>query len=167
MTLFLLNIILALIWMFVHGQFTFGTFVIGVLLGYLIIALVSPAIDNENYVRRVLKTIYLIGFFIKELFISSLQVARDVIKPGAFTMQSGVIALPLESKSDLEITLLANMISLTPGTLSLDVSDDRTKLYIHAMYVDQGVDAVKNDIKNGMERNILEVTRVEGAGKRA
>ncbi len=160
MTLFLLNIILALIWTFVHGQFTLGTFFIGLILGYLVIAVVSPAIDKVNYVRRVWKTITLIGFFIKELFVSSLQVARDVIKPGAFTMKSGVIGLPLDAKSDLEITLLANLISLTPGTLSLDVSDDRTKLYIHAMYVDEGVDTVKKQIKDGMELHVLEVTRV-------
>lgn len=160
MTLFLLNIILALIWTFVSGSFTFGTFVIGLILGYFVIALVSPAIDRENYVGRVWKTITLIGFFIKELFKSSFRVALDVMKPGRFTMQSGVIAIPLDAKTDLEITLLANLISLTPGTLSLDVSDDCKYLYIHAMYVDEGVDAVRNEIKSGMERRILEVTRV-------
>lgn len=159
MTLFLLNIILALIWTFVSGSFTLGTFFIGLVLGYAVIAAVSPAIDRENYVGRVWKTFVLTGFFIKELFISSIRVAIDVMKPGRFTMQSGVIAIPLDSKTDLEITLLANLISLTPGTLSLDVSDDRSKLYIHAMYVDEGVEAVRDEIKSGMERRILEVTR--------
>ncbi len=159
MTLFLLNIILALVWTFVSGSFTLGTFVIGLILGYAVIAVVSPAIDTENYVGRVWKAITLVVFFIKELFMSSIRVAFDVMKPGGFSMKSGVIGIPLDAKSDLEITLLANLISLTPGTLSLDVSDDRTILFIHAMYVDEGEDAVRKEIKTGMERRILEVTR--------
>jgi multicomponent Na+:H+ antiporter subunit E len=51
-------------------------------------------------------------------------------------MRPGVIAMPLEAKTDGEITMVANLISLTPGTLSLDVSDDRKVLYIHAMFLD-------------------------------
>lgn len=49
-------------------------------------------------------------------------------------MKPGVIALPLSARTEMEITLVANLISLTPGTLSLDVSDDRKVLYIHAMF---------------------------------
>ena len=73
-------------------------------------------------------------------------------------MKPGIVKIPLDARSDLEITLLANLISLTPGTLSLDVSDDRKVLYVHAMYVNDREDFVAS-IKNGFERRILEITR--------
>jgi multicomponent Na+:H+ antiporter subunit E len=71
-----------------------------------------------------------------------------------------VVAIPLDAKSDIEITLLANLITLTPGTLSLDVSSDRSVLYIHVMYVDNDdLDEVRRKIKSGFERRVLEVLR--------
>ncbi|WP_200852822.1 Na+/H+ antiporter subunit E, partial [Klebsiella pneumoniae] len=69
-----------------------------------------------------------------------------------------IVYVPLDARSDLEITLLANMVSLTPGTLSLDVSEDRQYLIVHAMFAPEH-QAVINDIKNGLEKRILEVTR--------
>jgi multicomponent Na+:H+ antiporter subunit E len=73
-------------------------------------------------------------------------------------MRPGVIAIPLAAKTDLEITLLANLVSLTPGTLSLDVSDDKSVLYIHAMFVDDP-DELRHEIKAGFERRVIEVLR--------
>jgi multicomponent Na+:H+ antiporter subunit E len=86
-----------------------------------------------------------------------LRVAFDVITPSQY-MRPGVVAIPLTAKTDNEITMLANLISLTPGTLSLDVSDDRSVLYIHAMYVDDP-DELRHEIKAGFERRVLEVLR--------
>ena len=70
----------------------------------------------------------------------------------------GIIAVPIEARTDLEITTLANLVSLTPGTLSLDVSGDRRTLYVHAMFVDDP-ESIHRDIKNGMERRVLEALR--------
>jgi len=64
--------------------------------------------------------------------------------------------VPLTIKSDLGITFLANMISLTPGTLSLDVSNDKKVLYVHSMYITDR-DEFINGIKNGFEKRILEI----------
>jgi multicomponent Na+:H+ antiporter subunit E len=159
MTLFLLNILLALIWAFITGEFTLANVLIGFGLGYLVILIASPAIDNDNYIGRFWSALSLFIFFLKELVVSSIRVALDVIKP-SFKMQSGMVRIPLDAQTDLEKTLLANMISLTPGTLSVDLSQDEKFLYIHAMYVDNGdVEAVRREIKNGMEARILKVTR--------
>lgn len=156
MKIFLLHLLLALIWTAVTATFSFGNLIIGLILGYFVLMVVGPAIDQSDYTRRVYKAITLFLFFLKELFVSSIKVARDVLRPG-FHMKSGVIAIPLDLKSDIGITLLANMISLTPGTLSLEVSDDRKVLYIHAMYIDNGADQARQEIKEGMEQHILEV----------
>lgn len=157
MKIFLFNIILGLIWTAVTATFSFGNFLIGLLLGYLVLLVVGPAIDNSGYTRRVWKTVTLILFFLKELFVSSIKVARDVMRPG-FRMKSGVISIPLDVTSDLAITLLANLISLTPGTLSLEVSEDRKELFIHAMYIEEGVEKVRKSIKEGLERHVMDVT---------
>jgi multicomponent Na+:H+ antiporter subunit E len=68
------------------------------------------------------------------------------------------VAIPLDVETDVEITLLANLITLTPGTLSMDISDDRKVLYVHAMYVDDP-EALRAEIKNGFERRVLEMLR--------
>lgn len=72
----------------------------------------------------------------------------------------GVVAIPLDARTDLEITLLANLITLTPGSVALDLSEDRSVLYVHAMYIDGGdVEAYRRSIKEGLERRVLELLR--------
>ena len=72
----------------------------------------------------------------------------------------GVIGIPLDARTDAEIALLANLITLTPGSVSLDLSDDRTVLYVHAMYIDGGdVVAYRRSVKDGLERRVLELLR--------
>ena len=69
--------------------------------------------------------------------------------------QPGIIAMPLDVEGDGEILLVASLISLTPGTLSLDVSSDRKTLYVHAMFVEDP-DALRQELKQGMERSVIE-----------
>jgi multicomponent Na+:H+ antiporter subunit E len=101
----------------------------------------------------------LILFYLKELVMASLRVAYEVLTPKDH-MKPAVVAIPLDAKTDLEITLLANFITLTPGTTSLAVSEDRSTLYVYNVYIDK---TSKNnsvlDIKNGLEKKLLEVLR--------
>ena len=71
-------------------------------------------------------------------------------------MQPAIIAIPLDTKNDLQATILANFITLTPGTLSLDILPESKTLYVHAMYVDDA-DAFRQDIKQNLERRVIEV----------
>ena len=72
----------------------------------------------------------------------------------------GVVAIPLDARTDVEIALLANLITLTPGSVSLDLSEDRRVLYVHAMYIDGGdVEAYRRSVKEGLERRVLELLR--------
>lgn len=101
----------------------------------------------------------LTGFFLKELTISSIKVAYDIMSRKNH-MQPAVIALPLDAASDLEITLLANLITLTPGTLSIDISDDRKTLYVHDIYTrEPDIEQKKKELKDGFERRVLKITR--------
>jgi multicomponent Na+:H+ antiporter subunit E len=155
--LFALNMVLALVWAMATGIITMGTLAFGFLIGMLVLHFVGPVLGDERYALRFVLAIGLLVFFLKELVLSSIRVAIDVIKP-RLTMRPAVISVPLELESHAEITLLANLISLTPGTLSVDVSDDGSTLYVHAMY-GEDADALRTGIKSDFERRIREVFR--------
>jgi multicomponent Na+:H+ antiporter subunit E len=154
---FLLNLILALVWAAVTGSFEPRNLVLGFGLGFVVLFMTRRIVGVPRYGYKAFKVINLTGFFIKELIKANLRVAYDVLTPG-LQIRPGVIAIPLDARTDAEITLLANLITLTPGTLSLDVSVDRRTLYIHAMYIDDP-EAVRQQIKHGFERRVLEVLR--------
>lgn len=131
------------------------------LIGVVIFTLSWPLsyFFSRSYFRKLPKLMNLLLFFFKELIIANLLVAYDVLTPTT-RMRPCVIALPLDAKSDYEITLLANMISLTPGTLSLDLSEDRKFLFVHAIYFKEvNVQEIKMSIKNGFEKKLLEIMR--------
>lgn len=157
MNCFSWNLILALIWVAISGTLTGSNLVLGFVIGYAILGIALRHVPEFSlYVRRVPKIILFIGFFIRELIMSNLKVAYDVLTPKDY-MHPGVIAVPLEAKTDAEITIVANLISMTPGTLSLDVSTDRQVIYIHVMYLDDR-DAVQRHIKY-FESRVLEILR--------
>ena len=67
-----------------------------------------------------------------------------------------MVAVPLDSRDETEIALLAKLLTLTPGSVTLDVAADRSVLYVHTMFVDDP-DAVRAEIKNGFERRVREL----------
>ena len=153
------NILLALTWMGMTGDYTPQTLLAGFGLGFLVLFFARRVLGLPGYLIKMRHALGLHLFMVWELLLANLRVAYDVLTPTHY-MKPGVIAIPLEARTDLEITLLANLISLTPGTLSLDVSADRRALYIHIMYIDSdNLEAVRRKIKEGYERRVLEVLR--------
>jgi multicomponent Na+:H+ antiporter subunit E len=130
---------------------------VGFVLGYFVLLFSHRVVARSSYFRKVLDLAAFLLFFVWEMILANLRVAYDVITP-AYHMRPGILAIPLEAQTDDEITLLANFISLTPGTLSLDVSDDRKVLYIHAMFIDDE-EKLRKEIKSGFERRLLDVLR--------
>ncbi|MGI9436665.1 MAG: Na+/H+ antiporter subunit E [Geminicoccaceae bacterium] len=157
MTPFVINLFLALIWAALFSSFTVPSLAIGFAVGYLILWLLQPLFEQSRYCRKLIDLLGLALFFLWELLVSSLQVAWDVITPPQKS-RPGIIAVPLDAKSDIEITIFANLVSLTPGTLSLDLSGDHKNLFVHAMFVDDP-DQLRREIKDGMERRVLEALR--------
>lgn len=157
MNVFLINLVLALMWAAMTARFTPGNVILGFLLGYGILWFARSVPGTARYIRKVPKSVSFALFFVWKLFLANLRVAHDIITP-TYYMRPGVLAIPLEARSDIEITALANLITLTPGTLSLDVSGDRRVLYLHAMFLDDP-DALRREIKEGFERRLLEILR--------
>lgn len=154
---FLLNLLFSIIWVAITGRLDFVNFAFGFILSYLIMWAVSAGDEDQKYFKLIPKAVGLTFYFFSELLKANLQVAFDVSTPHYF-MRPAIIAVPLDAESDLEITLLANFITLTPGTLSLDVSKDRKTLYVHAMYLTDKQKFIDH-IKNGIEKRLLELTR--------
>jgi multicomponent Na+:H+ antiporter subunit E len=156
-SLFLINILLMLAWAAVTGSFSEVNLAFGFLLGFGGLFLIREQVGTAAYTQRVVKGFSLALLFVYELVLSAWRVAMIVLRR-EIKLQPGIIAFPLTVDRDFEITMLANLITLTPGTLSVDVSEDRKTLYVHCIDVPDP-QATIDDIKNGFERKILEVFR--------
>lgn len=157
MIAFVWNLLLALMWVILTGNIGGLNLIFGFFIGYLVLGVMQRQVPVlRGYTRRLPKLFAFIVFFIKELIRANLTVAFDVVTP-VWHMKPGVIAYRLDAKTEVEITMVANFISLTPGTLSLDVSDDQRVLYIHAMFLDNE-EELRESLKN-LERRVLSILR--------
>lgn len=153
----LLNLLLAFTWMFLKNEYSGNTFIIGYLLGLLILMVFRHFFNDRFYLLRVYAVIKLILLFFRELLLSNIAVLKVILKP-RLTITPGIFALETKLTKDWEITILANLITLTPGTLVVNISDDNKTLYIHAMDLADKQEAI-DSIKNTFERAIMEVSR--------
>ena len=152
---FLSNILLTFVWVALTGDFSVENYLFGFFLNFHILWLITVGRSKTRYFLIVPKVIILLLFFLYELIKANLEVAYEVVTP-KLNMTPGIVMVPLDVKSDIGITVLANMISLTPGTLSLDVSNDKKVLFVHAMYIKDKEKFIRS-IKDGFERRIMEV----------
>ncbi len=160
MNTFVANVFLAIVWALFFGGFTWLTVLSGLAVGYGILWLLQPLKGaSSSYFKRVWYWAKLLVMFHYELLVSSFQVIWDI-----FTLQHlskpAIIDMPLDVKTDTGILLVTNLISLTPGTLSIDVSDDRKTLTLHVMFADDP-DAVCRQLKQGMERWVIDALEGE------
>ena len=155
MKAFVWNLLLGLIWVALTGSFTAANLLVGVVLGYVVLAASGPVIGAQGYARRVWHRIGFLLFYLWELLLSNLRVARDVMRPRS-QARPAIVAIPVDGLNPAQITLLANLITMTPGTLSIDTSSDQSTLYIHAMFVDD-VQALRDEIEHGLTRRVREL----------
>ena len=157
MRLLLVNLVLTVLWAAVTGSFTVPNLLLGFAVGGLSLFLIRGQGPSTILAARPAKILSLALLFFKELALSAWKVAVLVARPN-MALKPGIFAFPLTVDRDFEITLLANLITLTPGTLSVDVSEDRRVLYVHALDCSDPVGA-RRDIAEGFERKILEAFR--------
>jgi multicomponent Na+:H+ antiporter subunit E len=155
--LFLLNLLLALTWAALQGDLNTVNLVIGFAISATLIYLFRRMFFRPLYFRKVALGVTLTLVFLKELLLSNIAVLRVVFGPRA-RVRSGVIALPTELTNEVALTALANMITLTPGTLTLDISPDRRYLYVHTLNLDDPED-VKQAIQQAFEVYLREISR--------
>lgn len=154
LTQFLVNVIVAFIWSLLQEAFTVYNFVTGFLWGALFLYVFQQSFSRPFYAQKAWVLLKLTVVFLWEVLASNLNVARIVLSRN-MDIAPGIIGLPLQVETAIGITALANMISLTPGTLSLDVDEAESTLYIHVIDLRTPDEVIR--VKNRFEKLLLEV----------
>lgn len=156
---FLMNLMLTFVWVAISGTLNFINFLFGYVLGFAILWLIERRKEKsrKKYFYRVPKIISFILYFFYDMLRANVKIAYDVVTPSHF-MKPAIVEYPTMAKTDFEITMLSNVISLTPGTLIIDVSDDKNFIYIHSLYVNDKSEFIQH-IKKNLETRLLEILR--------
>lgn len=149
---------LVIIWLALWSDISWANLASGLVVGVVVAALYGTWRSGATMVRPI-KVLKLAAFFVVALVEASLVVARTVIAPRG-RIRAGIVSVPLSGCSDAVATLIADLISLTPGTLTLEVRRDPLVLYVHVLHV-ADVEAVRRDIRR------IEVLAVEAFGDAA
>lgn len=152
--LFIFNILLTFTWAAISGSFSALNLLFGFVLSIFAMWIIRGEVGSQGYFSRSWRIIKLFVSFLYELVMSAWKVMVLVLSP-KLDLKPGIFKFPLSIENDMEITLLANMITLTPGTLSVDVSDDKKFIYVHAIDASDP-EAARRDIAEGFERKIKE-----------
>ena len=152
---YLTNVFLAVLWMLLWGEFDIYYLVAGFVLGYMLLGLVSRTVDGQGYGTKGWKLISFSAYFVRILVKANVQVAWEIITPGC-GMTPRFIRYDVQGLTPVQITSLANTITLTPGTLSVDIGDDERFLYVHCMYADDR-DAAVRELDELRDRLMKEV----------
>ena len=153
----LLNLVLAIIWGAMTGSFRVENLVIGFLLGFAVLFVVQRRGGRPAYAAKVLEVVDFVAFYLRELVAANLRVAQDVLSP-KLKVRPGILAIRLDLETDAEITLFANLMTLTPGELSIDASTDRRTLYVHSLYL-YDIEKSRRSIEDDFEARVLRVMR--------
>ena len=146
------SLLLALAWTALQGEISLANLVTGYVLGYAILALLARGgVMPSTLVSRTAHAFGLAGFFAWELVLANFRVAADVLRGNR--IEPAVVAIPLDVTSDGEILLLSMLINITPGSVTIDLSDDRRTLYVHVMHM-TSAEATRREIKEGFEHRI-------------
>ena len=156
---FVINIFIAALWFLLKDDpnADFTTFMSGYFVGILILYAMHRFFGTQFYLRRVLKILKLILLFIRELLMSSVEVLKQVLDP-QLKITPGIFTYETRLQGDWQVTVLALLLTLTPGSVVMEVSEDGKTFYIHAMDIVESKEAVLRSIGK-FETAILEVTQ--------
>ena len=145
-----------MLWIILFQSGSLIDFVIGFLVAFGLLSIFERRYGRTGlYAGRFLLSV------LWEVTVSSVELAWVLIQP-RLKIAPGIVAIPLDVTTDFEIATLASAITLTPGTLSVDLGRDRKTdeqvLFVHTLFTDDP-DQLRSEIKNGFERNILEISR--------
>ncbi len=145
--------VLAVVWVVLNERATVATFLIGYGIAALVVWICRDFWSERVRIRRPAVLLRLAATFLRELVVANVQVAWIIVQP-RLPIRPAFIVVPLALRDDLAITALANMITLTPGTLTVDVAPDRSALWVHCLSADDA-DAVRAQIKRQFEAPLV------------
>ena len=129
-----LTTVLTLVWLLLNNTLSPGHVLLGLVLGWLIPLLTLRFWPDTVHFHHPLTLLRFVGRVLGDILVANLNVAQLILgKPER--LRPGFFAIPLDLETELAISLLANTVSLTPGTLSVELSPDRRTLFVHGMDV--------------------------------
>jgi len=153
-----INMLLAFVWVFLDTTYTITEFVVGFILGAIITGFYARLSGRRDfYLHRFFKFLKFLLVCIYELYIACFQVLRLVLSP-KLNLKPGIIRMKVDLPTDFQLVFLASLINLTPGTLTLEVSQNKKTLYIHALNINDA-EKIVSDISKSFEDGIREVWR--------
>lgn len=152
----LLTLILAVVWVLLQNDVTAGMVVFGIILGIVIPWMTSIWWPDTPKGFRLSKMVIYSFMVIWDIVIANIQVAWIVLSVPNSKLKPAWIVIPLELRQPEAITVLAGTITLTPGTVSADLSDEGHSLLVHVLHTDDP-DAERELIKTRYERRLLEI----------
>lgn len=154
----LFNLVIALISLFISAQASVATFFAGFTLGFILIASLRKIIGEEDYVRRVLAFARFVPWFLKEFLASNFGIASAVLFRPRGELSPHFVVYDTSGCSDLEVFLLALLISMVPGQVCVAISRDKTRMLIHAFHCeDEGT--IRSQLDLGLRKRLVEFTR--------
>ena len=146
--------ILLVVWLLLN-DFSAGHFTLGLILAIMIPWVAAPLSDPHARVKKPLRALRYVLMVLGDIVVSNFEVANRILRPNRL-LRPGLIALPLDLTGQFPLALLASTISLTPGTVSVDFSEDMKWLYIHALHVDDEQSLIQR-IKTRYEAPLREI----------
>ncbi|NLI69146.1 MAG: Na+/H+ antiporter subunit E [Bacilli bacterium] len=155
---FLLNIFIAILWVLLKDEdvVTFQTLLTGFIIGSFIIWLMRRFFGRSFYLQRAISIIKLLLIFLEEMFYSSIVVIKHILSP-KLDLKPGIFSYKTPLKKDWEVTVLSILLTLTPGSVVMEVNETGDVIYIHAMDLTRYKDDLKRSLKR-FEKAIMEVS---------
>ncbi|SEN17649.1 multisubunit potassium/proton antiporter, PhaE subunit [Loktanella fryxellensis] len=152
----LLTVMLTIVWCLINNEFAPGPILLGLIIGLIVPVLTAAWWPDRPPVVRPLRMIAYLLIVIYDIIGNNLTVAMQVLFYRKDSLRPAWIVIPLDLKRPEAITILAGTITLTPGTLTVDLAQDGCTLLVHALHAPDP-DAVRDDIKMRYERRLKEI----------
>lgn len=153
-----LNLIIAAIWLLLQDHPSFATFVVGFGLGYGLIFLFRDVLDSRDYTRRFVAFLAFLGIFFKAFATASFGLIQVVLFTSVKSLHPRMITYHAGDLKTYELLILSHLITLTPGSCVVAISEDRSTLLLHVLDTTHP-DAVREEIDQTLKRGLLAITR--------
>lgn len=158
MTTLLLHLLVALVWLFLSGNVTFGNFIVALIVTFALLALFQKALGCENYIKRVVAVGRFLAHFAGDVLLSNLRLMRIVLRRDAAQMRGHFVHYDVQGLTNFEVLLLAQCIGLSPGTMAADRTGDGRYLVLHIFGMEEP-EVVCRKMDATLKARILAFTR--------
>jgi multisubunit Na+/H+ antiporter MnhE subunit len=155
---FLVNLVIAVVWLLLSDQPSPGAFVIGLMIGFALLAAFRSILGSQDYVRRCVGVVGFGALFLREFIVANGKVAWVVLFRRRESLSPNLLTYDVSDLVPVEILILSYCITLTPGTTAVEISEDMRTLVVHALEAEDP-EAIRAQIDRTLKRPILRFTR--------